>query len=29
MTDRELEQKLAQALEKTAPCDANGVLSRC
>ena len=29
MTDRELEQKLAQALEKTAPDDANGVLSRC
>ena len=29
MTDREIEQKLAQALEKTAPKDIQGVLSRC
>ena len=29
MTNREIEQKLAQALEKTAPKDIQGVLSRC
>ena len=29
MTDRQMEQNLAQALEKTAPKDLEGVLSRC
>jgi hypothetical protein len=29
MTNEKMEQRLAAALEKTAPNDANGVLSRC
>ena len=29
MTDEKMEQRLAAALEKTAPDDVNGVLSRC
>ena len=29
MTDRELEQKLAEAIEHTAPDDWNAILSRC
>ena len=29
MTNEKMEQHLAAALEKTAPTDANGVLSRC
>ena len=29
MTNEKMEQRLAAALEKTAPDDVNGVLSRC
>ena len=29
MTNEKMEQRLAAAVEKTAPNDANGVLSRC
>ena len=29
MTNKKMEQRLAAAVEKTAPNDANGVLSRC
>ena len=29
MTSEKLEQRLASAVEKTAPNDVNGVLSRC